>query len=71
LYIDLCTSIYSLARNPWSFLTVSAVSTGTIFSVFKKTSPGEPSVNDILKPGTEMVAAGYCMYGSAIDVSAV
>ena len=23
---------------------------------------------DILKPGTEMIAAGYCMYGSAIDV---
>lgn len=44
------------------------VSTGTIFSVFKKTSPGEPTVADILKPGTEMVAAGYCMYGSAIDV---
>lgn len=47
----------------------SSVSTGTIFSVFKKTSPGEPTVNDILKPGTDMVAAGYCMYGSAIDVS--
>ena len=37
------------------------VSTGTIFSVFKKTSEGEPSVVDILKPGTEMIAAGYCM----------
>jgi len=44
------------------------VSTGTIFSVFKKTSEGEPTLADILKPGTEMVAAGYCMYGSAIDV---
>merc|ERR1711998_547746 len=28
----------------------------------------EPSSADILKPGTEMVAAGYCMYGSAIDL---
>ena len=44
------------------------VSTGTIFSVFKKTSDGEPTAADILKPGTEMVAAGYCMYGSAIDL---
>jgi fructose-1,6-bisphosphatase I len=44
------------------------VSTGTIFSVFKKTSEGEPTAADILKPGTEMVAAGYCMYGSAIDL---
>eukprot|EP00613_Pedinella_sp_CCMP2098_P000252 CAMPEP_0171619192 /NCGR_PEP_ID=MMETSP0990-20121206/15223_1 /TAXON_ID=483369 /ORGANISM="non described non described, Strain CCMP2098" /LENGTH=344 /DNA_ID=CAMNT_0012184195 /DNA_START=36 /DNA_END=1070 /DNA_ORIENTATION=- len=44
------------------------VSTGTIFSVFKKTSEGEPSAADILKPGTDMIAAGYCMYGSAIDL---
>lgn len=44
------------------------VSTGTIFSVFKKTSEGEPTVADILKPGTDMIAAGYCMYGSAIEL---
>eukprot|EP00621_Florenciella_sp_RCC1693_P007722 CAMPEP_0182531262 /NCGR_PEP_ID=MMETSP1323-20130603/8446_1 /TAXON_ID=236787 /ORGANISM="Florenciella parvula, Strain RCC1693" /LENGTH=417 /DNA_ID=CAMNT_0024740785 /DNA_START=67 /DNA_END=1321 /DNA_ORIENTATION=- len=44
------------------------VSTGTIFSVFQKTSEGEPCAADILKPGTDMVCAGYCMYGSAIDL---
>lgn len=44
------------------------VSTGTIFSVFKKTTPGEPCVDDILRPGTDMIAAGYCMYGSAADL---
>jgi fructose-1,6-bisphosphatase I len=44
------------------------VSTGTIFSVFKKTSEGEPTTADILKAGTEMIAAGYCMYGSAVDL---
>jgi len=44
------------------------VSTGTIFSVFKKTTEGEPTAADILKPGTDMIAAGYCMYGSAIDL---
>lgn len=43
------------------------VSTGTIFSVYERKSTGEPTVEDILRPGTEMVAAGYCMYGSATD----
>jgi len=45
------------------------VSTGTIFSVYKRTADKsiEPTVADILRPGTEMVAAGYCMYGSATD----
>lgn len=43
------------------------VSTGTIFSVYECKHDGEPSVSDILRPGTEMVAAGYCMYGSATD----
>lgn len=42
------------------------VSTGTIFSVYE-TKSAEPTVADILRPGTEMVAAGYCMYGSATD----
>ena len=43
------------------------VSTGTIFSVYEKVGAGEPSIADILRPGTEMVSAGYCMYGSATD----
>lgn len=43
------------------------VSTGTIFSVYERKSTEEPTVEDILRPGTEMVAAGYCMYGSATD----
>ncbi|CAN6833588.1 unnamed protein product [Brassica oleracea] len=25
----------------------------------------EPTTEDVLKPGNEMVAAGYCMYGSS------
>jgi fructose-1,6-bisphosphatase I len=44
------------------------VSTGTIFSVYERVGAGEPTVADVLKPGTEMVAAGYCMYGSATDM---
>jgi len=43
------------------------VSTGTIFSVYERKSKGKATVDDILRPGTEMVCAGYCMYGSATD----
>jgi len=43
------------------------VSIGTIFSIYRK--PGEesyePTVKDILQPGNKLIAAGYCMYGSA------
>ena len=28
----------------------------------------EPTIEDVLKPGNEMVAAGYCMYGSSCMV---
>ncbi|MCG5499888.1 class 1 fructose-bisphosphatase [Ectothiorhodospira lacustris] len=40
------------------------VSVGTIFSILKA-PPGvkNPAKEDFLKPGTEQVAAGYCLYG--------
>jgi len=41
------------------------VSIGTIFSIFKYDGEGPPTEADALKPGTEMVAAGYALYGSA------
>ncbi|CAG9790833.1 unnamed protein product [Diatraea saccharalis] len=41
------------------------VSVGSIFAIYKKQSEGEPSVSDALKPGRELVAAGYALYGSA------
>jgi len=42
-----------------------AVSIGTIFGVYQNNgSDGE--VKDVLKPGSEMVAAGYCLYGSSV-----
>mmetsp|Transcript_5354 Transcript_5354/g.11697 ORF Transcript_5354/g.11697 Transcript_5354/m.11697 type:complete len:341 (+) Transcript_5354:78-1100(+) len=44
------------------------VSTGTIFSVWKKESQGPATVADILRPGSEMVCAGYCAYGSATEL---
>ncbi|EFN53719.1 hypothetical protein CHLNCDRAFT_56257 [Chlorella variabilis] len=42
------------------------VSVGTIFGIYKAKNPGSGnySLEDVMRPGTEMVAAGYCMYGS-------
>ncbi|KAI7839213.1 hypothetical protein COHA_007026 [Chlorella ohadii] len=44
-------------------------SVGTIFGIYKAKDPqaelaGNSTLEDVLRPGTEMVAAGYCMYGS-------
>ncbi|KAF8387084.1 fbp-1 [Pristionchus pacificus] len=44
------------------------VSIGTIFGIYKKRHPGAPTVADVLRPGKEMVAAGYALYGSACMV---
>ena len=43
------------------------VSIGTVFSVHRrKSEPGNPGTEeDLLQPGTEMVAAGYVIYGSS------
>lgn len=42
------------------------VSVGTIFGIYKAKNPGSGkySLEDVMRPGTELVAAGYCMYGS-------
>jgi len=41
------------------------VSIGTIFGIYKKQSTGPASENDVLQPGSKLIAAGYTMYGSA------
>ncbi|MBI3099789.1 MAG: class 1 fructose-bisphosphatase [Planctomycetes bacterium] len=42
------------------------VSVGTIFSVYRKKTPGiDGTLDDCLQPGTELVAAGYIVYGSS------
>ncbi|CAJ0571717.1 unnamed protein product, partial [Mesorhabditis spiculigera] len=47
----------------------SLISIGTIFGVYKRQSEeGEPTEADVLRPGKEMVAAGYALYGSATMV---
>lgn len=38
---------------------------GTIFSIYKKKSPGKVELSDFLQKGTEIVAAGYVIYGSS------
>jgi fructose-1,6-bisphosphatase I len=64
---SLCCAIAPLDRSSNNACNVS---TGTIFSVFKKTTPKDvaPQLSDILRPGTDMIAAGYCMYGAACDL---
>ncbi|CAD7971050.1 unnamed protein product [Amoebophrya sp. A120] len=46
------------------------VSVGSIFSIYKRLSPmsGKATVDDILRPGTEIVAAGYSMYGAGCEL---
>ncbi len=43
------------------------VSVGTIFSIFKRVTPfGRPgTLEDVLQPGNQLVAAGYIVYGSS------
>lgn len=42
------------------------ISIGTIFSIFRRRSPTGPgTLDDLLRPGRELVAAGYILYGSS------
>jgi len=41
------------------------VSVGTIFGIYRVRNPGHPSKEDLLQPGSELVCAGYSMYGGA------
>lgn len=41
------------------------VSIGTIFGVYMVKDKENPSLDDVLRPGKDMLAAGYCMYGSS------
>eukprot|EP01018_Ginkgo_biloba_P011784 Gb_39286 [translate_table: standard] len=42
------------------------VSIGTIFGIYMLRDGSEGSLSDVLQPGKNMVAAGYCMYGSSL-----
>ncbi|KAI3993208.1 hypothetical protein MKX01_009951 [Papaver californicum] len=41
------------------------VSIGTIFGIYMRKANEEPHLEDVLQPGKNMLAAGYCMYGSS------
>ncbi|XP_051139375.1 fructose-1,6-bisphosphatase, cytosolic [Andrographis paniculata] len=41
------------------------VSIGTIFGIYYIKHANDPKLEDVLQPGKDMVAAGYCMYGSS------
>lgn len=43
----------------------AGVSVGTIFGVYKLLDGSSGSIKDVLRKGTEMVAAGYTMYGAS------
>ncbi len=45
------------------------ISIGTIFGILRRTNPDKPvGPEDFLKPGVELAAAGYIMYGSSTVV---
>lgn len=41
------------------------VSVGTIFGIYRVKNPGNPTRDDLLQPGSDLVCAGYAMYGGA------
>jgi len=45
------------------------ISIGTIFGIYRRSNPDEkPSIQDVLQPGTKLVAAGYTLYGTATQL---
>ena len=46
----------------------AGVNIGTIFGIYLVRDGSKGTVDDVLRPGREMVAAGYCMYGSSANM---
>ncbi|CAE6463754.1 unnamed protein product [Rhizoctonia solani] len=46
----------------------AGVNIGTIFGIYKVKEGSKGTVEDVLRPGSEMVAAGYTMYGSSANL---
>ena len=47
----------------------AGVSVGTIFGVYKLQDGSSGSIADVLRPGKELVAAGYTMYGASAHLA--
>ncbi|KAH6559910.1 hypothetical protein BASA50_009000 [Batrachochytrium salamandrivorans] len=41
------------------------VSVGTIFGIYRVKTGSKATVADVLRPGSDLIAGGYCMYGSS------
>ncbi|OCH85308.1 fructose-1,6-bisphosphatase [Obba rivulosa] len=46
----------------------AGVNIGTIFGVYHIAPGSDGNISDVLRPGSEMVAAGYTMYGSSANL---
>jgi fructose-1,6-bisphosphatase I len=46
----------------------AGVNIGTIFGIYRVRKGSKGTLEDVLRPGTEMVAAGYCNYGSMCNL---
>lgn len=46
----------------------AGVSVGTIFGVFRLADSAEGKAEDVCRPGTELVAAGFTMYGASANL---
>lgn len=46
----------------------AGVNIGTIFGIYKISPDSKGAIEDVLRPGSEMVAAGYTMYGSSCNL---
>ncbi|ORY83305.1 fructose-1,6-bisphosphatase class 1/Sedoheputulose-1,7-bisphosphatase [Protomyces lactucae-debilis] len=46
----------------------AGVSVGTIFGIYKCQEGSSGSLSDVLRSGTEMIVAGYCMYAASANL---
>jgi len=46
----------------------AGVNIGTIFGIYRIRPDSKGTIQDVLRPGSEMVAAGYTMYGSSANL---
>lgn len=46
----------------------AGVNVGTIFGIYKIKDGSNGTISDVLRPGREMIVAGYCMYGSSANM---
>jgi len=46
----------------------AGVNVGTIFGIYQVRPGSQGTIEDVLRPGSEMVAAGYTMYGSSTNL---